>query len=61
MRDREEKDKWDECSSGAYAQRGEKKIWRFFFLPQDGAIRMNSTMKQEAVVNSFSMFISLIQ
>lgn len=39
---------------------GKKKIWLFFFLPQDGAIEMNSAIEQEALVNAFSMFISLI-
>ena len=41
--------------------KGGKKIWLFFFLPQDGAIEMNSTTEQEALVNAFSMFISLIR
>ena len=62
MRESKEKDRWDEfVLLGLMPKEGGKKIWRFFFLPQDGAIGMNSTMKQEALVSSFSMFISLIQ
>lgn len=40
---------------------GGKKIWLFFFLPQDGAIGMNSTAKGEAAENAFSLYISLIR
>lgn len=59
-RDREKQMGWI-CSSRAYAQRWKKKTWLFFFLPQDGAIEMNSAIEQEALVNAFSMFISLIR